>query len=56
MGTVYVNECVAGQVSQEWNVMADGRIALVPSSPRTSLENFAYIPKPWRQIHIELIP
>lgn len=34
MGNIYINDCVAGEASQTWNVMADGRIALVPSSPR----------------------
>lgn len=36
MGNIYLNDCVAGSVSQMWNVMADGRIALVASSPRES--------------------
>lgn len=34
MGNIYVNDCADGEVGQQWNVMADGRIALSASSPR----------------------
>jgi hypothetical protein len=31
MGNIYVNECANNTESQNWFVMADGRIALEPS-------------------------
>jgi hypothetical protein len=33
MGTIYLIDCAAGKVSQQWDAMADGRIALKASSP-----------------------
>ncbi|PMD43177.1 carbohydrate-binding module family 13 protein [Hyaloscypha variabilis F] len=38
MGSVVVETCDATSVSQVWNVMADGRIALAPSSPQECLD------------------
>jgi hypothetical protein len=38
MGSVTVKTCDATAVSQVWNVMADGRVALQASSPRKRLE------------------
>ncbi|TVY85340.1 hypothetical protein LSUE1_G000287 [Lachnellula suecica] len=35
MASVYIQDCVAGSVSQIWTVKADGRIALAASSPLT---------------------
>lgn len=34
MGNIYLITCAESAVSQKWNVMADGRIALGASSPR----------------------
>jgi len=34
MGAVSIKACNTTEVAQQWNVMADGRIALVASSPR----------------------
>ncbi len=31
MGNIYVNECANNTESQNWTVMADGRIALEPT-------------------------
>lgn len=36
MGNIYVQNCSATEVAQQWNVMKDGRIALIASSPRKS--------------------
>jgi hypothetical protein len=33
MGNIYLIDCAPGKVSQQWDAMADGRIALKPSSP-----------------------
>ncbi|KUJ12156.1 uncharacterized protein LY89DRAFT_709989 [Mollisia scopiformis] len=38
MGTVYLQNCSATAVAQQWDVMADGRIALAPSSPQECLD------------------
>jgi hypothetical protein len=35
MGSIYLKDCAASEPGQIWNVMADGRIALKASSPRT---------------------
>lgn len=37
MGNIYVQNCSATEVAQKWNVMKDGRIALIASSPRKFL-------------------
>jgi len=34
MGAISIKNCTSTEVAQQWNVMADGRIALVASSPR----------------------
>jgi hypothetical protein len=34
MGAISIKQCSATEAAQQWNVMADGRIALVASSPR----------------------
>jgi len=37
MAAIYINECSDTVDGQKWNVMADGRIAVVSSTPRTLL-------------------
>jgi hypothetical protein len=41
MGSVIVATCDATSISQVWNVMADGRIALQVSKPRKKDPNLA---------------
>ncbi|ORY12640.1 hypothetical protein BCR34DRAFT_290678 [Clohesyomyces aquaticus] len=38
MGSIYVKDCSETEVAQKWNVMADGRIALVASSPQECID------------------
>jgi hypothetical protein len=33
MGNIYLIDCAAGKASQQWDAMADGRIALKAASP-----------------------
>jgi hypothetical protein len=33
MGNIYLIDCAVGKTSQQWDAMADGRIALKASSP-----------------------
>lgn len=43
MGNIYVNECANNTESQNWFVMADGRIALEPSGQSKCM---AHVPEP----------
>ncbi|EPE30727.1 Ricin B-like lectin [Glarea lozoyensis ATCC 20868] len=38
MGNIYLIDCAPGKVSQQWDAMADGRIALKPSSPAECID------------------
>lgn len=38
MSRVYLVTCAPGSASQQWDVMADGRIALVASKPQECLD------------------
>lgn len=38
MSRVYLVTCTPGSASQQWDVMADGRIALVASKPQECLD------------------
>lgn len=38
MSRVYLVTCTSGSASQQWDVMADGRIALVASKPQECLD------------------
>lgn len=38
MSRVYLVTCTAGAASQQWDVMADGRIALIASKPQECLD------------------
>lgn len=38
MSRVYLVTCTSGSPSQQWDVMADGRIALVASKPQECLD------------------
>lgn len=40
MGNIYVNECANNTESQNWFVMADGRIALEPSGQSKWMGHF----------------
>lgn len=41
MATISLKDCSATEAGQQWNVMADGRIALAASSPRKRLPRWS---------------
>ncbi len=46
MGNIYVNECANNTESQNWFVMADGRIALAPTDQSTFGTTNPQVPSP----------